>query len=97
MPFLAGGILLLARFLYLYLFTAQSSAGRYLQSVTIGASLLTVGFLIFLFGVMADLTATNRFLLEEILYRQRKRELGGSQRLGEEEIGQLGLDQPPRV
>jgi glycosyltransferase involved in cell wall biosynthesis len=75
-PFLGAGVLLLARFLFLYLFSDQNATGRYLQSVTIGASLLTVGFLIFLFGVMADITATNRFLLEEMLYRQRKRELG---------------------
>lgn len=75
LPFLVAGGGLLARFIFLYLFTAQDATGRYLQSVTIGASLLTVGFLIFLFGVMADITATNRFLLEEMLYRQRKRDL----------------------
>jgi hypothetical protein len=36
---------------------------------------LTVGFLIGVLGVMADINATNRILLEEILYRQRKAEL----------------------
>lgn len=73
-PFLLAGVALLARFLYFY-FSAQAGIGRYMQSVTIGGTLLTVGFLIFLFGVMADINSTQRALLEEILYRQRKREL----------------------
>jgi glycosyltransferase involved in cell wall biosynthesis len=74
-PFIGSGLILLARFFYFYLFTVQSGAGRLGQSVTIGGTLLTVGFLIFLFGVLADISSTQRSLLEEILYRQRKREL----------------------
>ena len=74
-PFFLSGLILLARFFYFYLFTAQSGVGRLSQSVTIGGTLLTVGFLIFLFGVLADISSTQRALLEEILYRQRKREL----------------------
>lgn len=74
-PFVASGLLLLLRFFYFYLFTSISGVGRLSQSVTIGGTLLTVGFLIFLFGVMADIFSTQRALLEEILYRQRKREL----------------------
>ena len=74
-PFVASGLILLARFFYFYLFTAQTGVGRLTQSVTIGGTLLTVGFLIFLFGVIADISSTQRALLEEILYRQRKREL----------------------
>lgn len=74
-PFIGSGLILLARFFYFYLFTSQSGAGRLGQSVTIGGTLLTVGFLIFLFGVLADISSTQRSLLEEILYRQRKREL----------------------
>lgn len=73
-PFLLSGLFLLARFFYYYL-TSQSGVGRLVQSVTIGGTLLTVGLLIFLFGVMADIFSTQRALLEEILYRQRKREL----------------------
>jgi hypothetical protein len=45
------------------------------QSVVIGGTLVTLGFLIFLFGVLADLTAMNRQLVEELLYRQRKQEV----------------------
>jgi len=75
-PFVISGLILLARFFYVYL-TAQSGTGRLVQSVTIGGTLLTVGFLIFLFGVMADISSTQRALMEEILYRQRKQELEG--------------------
>ena len=73
-PFVAAGGLLILRFLYLY-FTLQTYAGRHIQSVVIGGTLLTVGFLIGVLGVMADLNAADRVLLEEMLYRQRKAEL----------------------
>lgn len=82
-PFLLAGVALLARFLFFY-FLAQSGVGRYIQSITIGGTLLTVGFLIFLFGVVADINSTQRALLEEILYRQRKRELEEDQKNREE-------------
>jgi hypothetical protein len=71
--FLAGGGLIL-RFLYFYLHfyvTEQSGVGRYVQSVVIGGTLLTLGFLFFLFGVLADLVATTRRLIEENLYRTK--------------------------
>lgn len=73
-PFVVAGGLLILRFLYLY-FTMQTYGGRHMQSVVIGGTLLTVGFLIGVLGVMADVNATNRILLEEVLYRQRKAEL----------------------
>ena len=74
LPFLLTGTFLIGRFLYFYM-TNQTYAGRHIQSVVIGGTLLTVGFFISLFGVMADITAMNRQILEEVLYRQRKREL----------------------
>lgn len=73
-PFLLAGLLLLLRFFYLYL-TEQTYMGRHVQSVVVGSMLVTVGFLIVLFGVLADVNATNRYLLEELLYRQRKQEV----------------------
>jgi glycosyltransferase involved in cell wall biosynthesis len=73
-PVLAAGVLLLVRFLYLYL-TDQTYMGRHVQSVVVGSMLVTVGFLIILFGVLADVNATNRYLLEQLIYKQRKQQL----------------------
>jgi hypothetical protein len=72
-PFLAAGIFLLLRFLYFFI-TDQTYAGRHVQSVVFGGTALTLGFLILLFGVLADVTAMNRQLTEEMLYRQRRQE-----------------------
>jgi glycosyltransferase involved in cell wall biosynthesis len=76
-PFLLSGLFLLGRFLLVYFYSVAQGgqADRFVQSVTIGSTLLTVGFLIFLFGVLADIGSTQRSLMEEILYRQRKQEL----------------------
>lgn len=72
-PLLAVGAFLLLRFVYYYL-TEQTYMGRHVQSVVVGSMLVTVGFLIVLFGFLADVNATNRYLLEQLLYRQRKQE-----------------------
>jgi glycosyltransferase involved in cell wall biosynthesis len=73
-PSLLAGIFLLARFLYFY-FTLQTDVGRHLQSLLIGGTLLIVGFLIVVVGILAEISATQRALLEELLYRQRKSEI----------------------
>jgi glycosyltransferase involved in cell wall biosynthesis len=73
-PSLLVGFFLLARFLYFY-FTMQTDFGRHIQSVLIGGTLLIVGFLIVVVGILAEISATQRALLEEMLYRQRKAEL----------------------
>ena len=72
-PLLVGGAFLLLRFVYFYL-TDQTYMGRHVQSVVVGSMLVTVGFLIVLFGFLADVNATNRYLLEQLLYKQRKQE-----------------------
>lgn len=71
-PFFLAGMILLGRFFWLY-FTGNAM-GRLLQSVTIGASLLVIGFLIFVFGLLADAVANHRRLTEEVLYRVRDME-----------------------
>jgi glycosyltransferase involved in cell wall biosynthesis len=73
-PVLAAGLFLLLRFLFFYV-TNQTYMGRHVQSVVVGSMLVTVGFLIILFGVLADVNATNRYLLEQLIYKQRKQEL----------------------
>jgi len=67
LPFMLLGSGAIIRFLYLYA-TDQSGIARYVQSVVLGGTLLTLGILIFLFGVLADLVSLNRRLLEENLY-----------------------------
>ncbi|MEZ4637387.1 MAG: hypothetical protein R2856_20930 [Caldilineaceae bacterium] len=88
-PFVLVGLFLLGRFFYFYVVGAITggSTDRFVQSVTIGGTLLTVGFLIFLFGVLADIGSTQRSMLEELLYRQRKQELERKQKADCEERG----------
>jgi glycosyltransferase involved in cell wall biosynthesis len=71
-PMILGSALLL-RFLYFYL-SGVSPAGH-VQSLILAVILIVIGSLIWLAGVMADLTAVNRRLLEELVERQRRRGL----------------------
>ena len=68
-----AGFLLGVRFLYYFLFTGEGDL--HVQSVILAAILLLAGFQMFLTGVVADLIATNRRLLEDALTRVRKIEL----------------------
>jgi len=78
-PFLFSGTYLIARFLYIY-FTGASGIGRYVQSVAIGGTALTIGFLLVVLGIIADLIATNRLLIEEMLYRSKRQEFAGKKK-----------------
>lgn len=70
----AAGLALGIRFLYFYL--SGSGAAGHVQSLILAAVLLIVGFQVCLIGVIADLIGFNRRILEEILYRTRRLELG---------------------
>lgn len=72
-PFMLLALFFIGRFTLLY-FTGDA-AGRYLQSVTLGAGFFVVGTLIFLVGVQADIASRHRLLTQEMLYRLRKMEL----------------------
>ncbi|MGN6698445.1 MAG: hypothetical protein ACTHMR_09820, partial [Thermomicrobiales bacterium] len=78
----------------------------HLQSVVFGGALLTIGVLIFLIGLLADLIASVRRLLEDTLYRVKKMELQMERERGEREQllasilnfdqnGELPGDAPP--
>jgi glycosyltransferase involved in cell wall biosynthesis len=71
---IGGGLLLILRFLYLYL-TTEGPTGH-IQSLVLGGVLVVIGVLVAAMAVLSDLTAVNRRLLEELLYNQRKRYLG---------------------
>jgi hypothetical protein len=46
----------------------------HLQSLVISGVLLTIGFQVWVLGIIADLISVNRRLSEEVLYRMKKRE-----------------------
>ena len=70
--FLGVGLILGLRFLYF--FTFHTGAGH-VQSLILAAVLLIVGFQILILGLVADLLAANRRLMEDTLYRVRRIEL----------------------
>ena len=77
------GVLLGLRFLYIFLFTDQGQL--HVQSLILASILLLAGFQMFLTGVVADLIATNRSLLEDVLQRVKRLELGEKDDKGTDE------------
>ena len=71
--FILGGLVLGARFVVLRYILEQEV--NLLQSLILTAVFLIVGFQTWLIGLVADLIAFNRKMLEEILFRQRKSDL----------------------
>ena len=61
-------------FIYFYI-TGQTGFGRHVQSMIASGTFIIVGLLIFLIGIMADISSLNRRLIEDILYRTKKRDL----------------------
>lgn len=58
---------------FLYLFSIGQGSGH-LQSLVLGASLFLLGFQISVIGLLADLIAANRRLVEDVLFRVRRAE-----------------------
>ena len=65
------GFILVARFLFLYFL---DEGNGHVQSLIISSMLVITGFQTFLFGIIADLMAINRKLLEDIQVRTKKLE-----------------------
>lgn len=74
-----SGLLIGMRFVYYYL---VGLGGGKIQSLILAAVLLLMGFQLCIFGLLADVTATNRRILEDLQFRMRKAE--GEKRAGEE-------------
>ena len=72
---IAGGLALGFRFLWYFV---QGAGTGKVQSLILAAILLIVGFQTCLIGLLADLIGFNRRILEELLYRLRRMELGGA-------------------
>ncbi len=68
------GVGLFLGFRFLYFFLIDQGSGH-IQSLILGASLLIIGFQIVVLGLLADLIASNRKLIEDGLFRIKKIEL----------------------
>jgi hypothetical protein len=81
-----GGALFTAGFLiglrFSYYFVVGTGAGH-VQSLLLAVLLMVVGFQTALTGLVADLIANNRRLVEEVLWRVRRLELDAVDRHGE--------------
>ena len=66
-----AGMVPMIRFLVLYI---DDGAGGHVQSLIAGSVLLLVGFQVLVLALLASSIAWNRKLIEEILYRQRRRD-----------------------
>jgi len=64
-----GGFLLGLRFL---IFVLQGSGAGHIQSLILTSILLLMGVLTWVVGLLADITAANRKILEDVQYRVRK-------------------------
>jgi hypothetical protein len=74
---IAIGMAGVARFLYFYV---TEGGGGHVQSVVLAGTLLVVGSLVLLNGLLADMVAANRRLSEEALVRLRRLEANASER-----------------
>jgi len=76
----AGGILITVAIAlgirFLYFFWQSGGVTGHVQSLILAAILAIVGFQICLIGLIADLVAMNRKMLEEMLYRTRRSDAG---------------------
>lgn len=77
------GLVILARVLVLKLLGATLAS--YLPAIVAGGVMMTIGVLIGLIGLVADLIASVRRLLEDALYRVKKMELQMERERGERE------------
>lgn len=77
-PFMFLGLFFLLRFIYFFLI-GDSGVGRYIQSVSIGGTLFTFGFLLIAIGLLADALQSNRKIMQEILMNIRSNSIFSSE------------------
>jgi len=70
--FFFSALILFVRFWY---FFAIGDGAGHVQSLIFGAVLAIIGMLNLILGLLADLVAANRMLIEDTLYRVKKMEL----------------------
>jgi hypothetical protein len=70
--FSLAGLIPITRFL---LFYASGDGAGHIQSLILGGALLTMGFIVFVSGLLSDLISQNRQLNEIVLEKVREMEL----------------------
>jgi glycosyltransferase involved in cell wall biosynthesis len=73
LPFTLIGFAIGCRFLY---FMSQGSSGGHVQSLILACTLIIIGVLILIMGVMADTIAANRKILQDVQYHVKRIEYG---------------------
>jgi len=81
--FLLPGLLIAIRFLYFY---ANGQGAGHVQSLILATILSIVGVQVLVLGLVADLMAANRRLLEDVLYRVRRLELESPSQRGKSDL-----------
>ncbi len=81
----AAGLLIGFRYLYLI---AAGTAGGHVQSLILGCTLIIIGFLTLVIGLLADVLAANRKILQDAQYHARRAEYDSISRI--KETGQEG-------
>ena len=87
LPFWLVALVLFVRLLIIFVRKDFELPGN-VQSLIVAVMALIVGFLVVLFGLLADRIGDTRRLMEEVLYRQRRDELA--------RLAQDQANQPPR-
>ena len=92
LPFWLVALLLFARLFIIFLRQDFALPGN-VQSLIIAVMALIVGFLVMIFGLLADRIGDTRRLMEEMLYRQRRDELA---RLAQDQVNQQPHEEADR-
>lgn len=78
-----GGLLFFSGFFFgarFFLYYISGNGSGHVQSLILAAVLMIVGFQTFLMGIVTDLIAANRRMLEDIQYHQRRELLGSGKK-----------------
>ena len=76
-PPIVAGLMTGFRFLF---FIARGRSGGHVQSLILACTLIIIGFLTFMIGLVADVIAANRKLLQDIQYHARRAEYDAAYR-----------------
>ena len=78
LPFIIIGTGIGVRFLY---YISVGRSGGHIQSLILGCTLIIIGFLIFVIGILADTIASNRRILQDVQFHVKSIEYGREPRM----------------